>query len=736
MRRPVLLAVCTVASTCLLFPGTIKGVVVNAESGASMAKVSIYLAGTSHQASSDQTGAFVLAEIPPGEYALVATAVGFGLVKQKLVVPDSEPLELQIILTPGTEIRNEITVSAQSMSSRPELSQSEIHELKSVLLDDVFRAVQQLPGVVAHDDFDSGFALQGSGFDRVGMLFDGIPVYSFLHTIEGQKDTGSASVLSAELLQGLDLVPAGMSAESGAGSAGFLRLRSRAGNETRWRNLLSVSGSAVMGLSEGPLGNGSWIASARKSYIDWIVKRIEPDADLNFGFYDVFAKLVQRKGEKDSFGLSFFHGNTGEDSVLENLGFNTVDRGRFRSDLVHFSWDHVPTDRLNLSTHLYWQDAESLNKNRDGRVIWSNDQQLAGARVFADWKTLPSLLVSAGLTVEAWSGSNFEDYYDYRSKNWSTLSKFDEGTSRQELFVQTTYSPRKAVALTAGCNWSRLAAISGFPASPFLSVDIAPGRHRASLSYGETHQAPFLVQLFGQYGNRALKPERARVLQAVWAYSFEHAIEVRASAYRKAREDVPWRPEGQWRLVGNIITPPSSQPFQNVLSDRSTGAELQIRRKAVNGLAGWIGYGWGQSLWSERRSEWFPGGYDQRHGVSLFAQYRWTSQFDLSGKWRYATGLPIPTYVSARGNDYYLAAYRNLVRLPDYSRMDVRAAKSFNRDRYRLTLFLEVVNLLNRDNVRFAGVGRDDVNPTTGRIRDLDHTQFPILPTAGLAVEF
>ncbi|RPJ86431.1 MAG: hypothetical protein EHM18_06250 [Acidobacteria bacterium] len=734
--RALLFTACLLASTSLLFSGSIKGVVVNAESGTPMAKVSVYLAGTGHQTLSGPSGEFALEQVPPGEYALVATAVGFGLIKQKLTVSNTEPLELQIILAPGTEIRTEVTVSAESISSRPELSQSEIHELKSVLLDDVFRAVQQLPAVVSQDDFASGFALQGSGFDRVGMLFDGIPVYSFLHTIEGQKDTGSASVLSAELLQGLDLVPGGTSAESGSASAGFVRLRSRAGNESRWRSLLSVSGSAIMGLSEGPLGNGSWIASARKSYIDWIVKRIEPDADLNFGFHDFFAKVVQRKGQKDSFGLSFLSGNTGEDNVLENLGFNTVDRGRFRSDLVHFNWDHAASDRVNLSTHLYWQAAESLNRNRDGRVLWSNNQRVSGARALVDWRMMSNLLVSTGLTIEDWSGSNFEDYYDYRARTWSTLSQFEARTSRQETFLQSTYSPVKALALTAGCNWSRLAAVEGFPGSPFLSVEFAPGRHRTSISYGETHQSPFLVQLFGQYGNRALTPERSRVLQAAWAYRLQDGIEVRASGYRKTRQEVPWRPEGQWRLIGNVITPPSSLPFQNALRDRSKGAELQIRRNAVNGLAGWIGYGWGQSLWSERESEWFPGNYDQRHTLSLFAQYRWTSQLDLSGKWRYATGLPVPAYVSRQGDDYFVDAFRNQVRLSDYSRLDVRAAKSFNRDRYRLTLFVEVLNLLNRDNVRFAGVGRDDVNVKTGRIRDLDHTQFPILPTAGLAIEF
>lgn len=48
-----------------------------------------------------------------------------------------------------------------------------------------------------------------------------------------------------------------------------------------------------------------------------------------------------------------------------------------------------------------------------------------------------------------------------------------------------------------------------------------------------------------------------------------------------------------------------------------------------------------------------------------------------------------------------LSSRRNEVRLPVYSRVDVRANRSFNWSGRRLTLFAEVINVLNRDNVRF-----------------------------------
>jgi hypothetical protein len=718
------------------FAARLSGVVVNAENGLAMGKVTVYLASTPYRAVSAEGGRFEIDEVPAGQYTLLATAVGYGLVKQALTLAESDDVELEIILTPGTQISNEITVSAESLSAQPELSQSEIHELKSVFVDDVFRAIQQLPGVASSDDFNSGFAVQGSGFDRVGILFDGIPVYGFLHTVEGQSDTGSTSVLSAELMEGVDLVPGASSAEQGNSSGGFLRFRSRSGNETRWRNLLSVSGSAFMAVSEGPLGNGSWIGSVRKSYVDWIVKRIEPSAEMNFGYHDIFAKLVQRPGRKDSLALSFFHGNTGQENVQENLGQNTTDRGRFRSSLLHLQWSRVVNERMDFSAHAYWQGNESLNRNLEGKAIWSNEQRVAGVRTVTDFRLMPRLLFSAGLTAEDWKGSNFQDYYSYRTGNWETLSQFEKAAGRQELFAQSTFAPLPLLSVTAGANWNRMCIVKGISASPFVAVEIKPRSQALMLSYGKAAQLPFLVQMFGQYGNPDLRAETATVFQGAWAYRAPKSIELKVSGYHREREGVPWKSEGQWRLTPLGITPPSLTPFDNILKDRSKGAEARIGRRATSGLAGWIGYAWGQSLWSEKENAWFPGNYDQRHALSLFAQYRWSSQLDLSVKWKLATGMPIPAYVTYRGDTLYAAAFRNLARLPNYSRLDFRLAKSLNRDRYRMTLFFEVLNLANRDNVRFTGVGFDHVNLQTGRVSHMVHTQLPILPTAGLAVEF
>jgi len=63
----------------------------------------------------------------------------------------------------------------------------------------------------------------------------------------------------------------------------------------------------------------------------------------------------------------------------------------------------------------------------------------------------------------------------------------------------------------------------------------------------------------------------------------------------------------------------------------------------------------------------------------------------------------------------------------------VRVNKAFVQDRWRLTLFGEVINVFNRENVRF-----DDFNglDAFGRPRLSFEKTFPILPSLGIAVEF
>jgi outer membrane receptor protein involved in Fe transport len=80
-----------------------------------------------------------------------------------------------------------------------------------------------------------------------------------------------------------------------------------------------------------------------------------------------------------------------------------------------------------------------------------------------------------------------------------------------------------------------------------------------------------------------------------------------------------------------------------------------------------------------------------------------------------------------------LGEERNLLRVPAYSRLDVRATRAFFFKRSKLTLYAEISNVLDRTHYRYAGAS---INLPSGRVFFERDTLFPFLPAAGVTIEF
>ena len=76
---------------------------------------------------------------------------------------------------------------------------------------------------------------------------------------------------------------------------------------------------------------------------------------------------------------------------------------------------------------------------------------------------------------------------------------------------------------------------------------------------------------------------------------------------------------------------------------------------------------------------------------------------------------------------------RNQLRLSPYSRTDLRVNKSWTHDKWKLTLYGEVINLTNRTNYIFDSF--DGYNTKTFQSFLTLDTMFPILPSAGIVFE-
>jgi len=176
-------------------------------------------------------------------------------------------------------------------------------------------------------------------------------------------------------------------------------------------------------------------------------------------------------------------------------------------------------------------------------------------------------------------------------------------------------------------------------------------------------------------------------------------------------------------------------PLRNSQRGYSRGAQVFLQRRTANGFTGWISYAYGRAVISDGDlGVRFPSDYDQRHTVNAYVSRRLRPSVNVSARFTYGSGMPLPGFYRLDGTAYFLSSNRNALRAPNYERTDLRLNKAYVHKKSKATLFAEVVNLTNHHNRDFDTPGPYD--STTGRTYPNFFSMFPILPSAGIVYEF
>jgi outer membrane cobalamin receptor len=249
---------------------------------------------------------------------------------------------------------------------------------------------------------------------------------------------------------------------------------------------------------------------------------------------------------------------------------------------------------------------------------------------------------------------------------------------------------------------------------------------------GRYYQFPDFEQVFGRIGSRSLQAERAtNVSGGVEALLGDR---VRLSLEVFDREDRNlFFSVSEPRLDGGLFSFVEF-PLRNALDGHARGFEVTLQRRSANKLAGWISYSYLRTRLTDSQTGLsFVADNEQRHLLNAYASYRFTDTWNLSSVFRFGSGPPIPGFFTQVDGTYFLSTRRNEVRLPDYARWDVRVSKAFLFNRWKLTVTGEVLNLLNRENLRYAGF---DGFASTGLVFGHLDRVLPFLPSVGAVIEF
>jgi outer membrane cobalamin receptor len=295
----------------------------------------------------------------------------------------------------------------------------------------------------------------------------------------------------------------------------------------------------------------------------------------------------------------------------------------------------------------------------------------------------------------------------------------------------------KRLFISAGMRWDEMDASGSSTVSPQASVAYMPtASTKVQVSWGRYAQFPDVQELYSLYGSTRLRPEHATHYVAAVEQRLGGLARLRVQAYQRVDRDLLFRPFQEARLAAGQIIPDNFQaPITNSLRGYAKGVEVFLQKRTANRLTGWVSYALGYSRQRDALSgASFFSDQDQRHTVNVYLGYRIRPSVNLSAKWTYGSGFPVPGYFRREGDTYFLSSVRNGARLDPYQRTDVRINKSRTFDRWKITVYAEVVNMLNRPNYRFDSYNGYD--GTSGQAYVNFSNMFPILPSAGVMFEF
>ena len=628
---------------------------------------------------------------------------------------------------------------------------------------DIMRSIQLLPGVKAESDASSSFQVRGGTSAQNQVLFDLAPVYNSGHLAGLFSAFNEDALASATLYKGL------LPAQYGGASSAVLDITGKTGNRSGWHGGVSVGLLAAKGTIGGPIAKdkASLLVTARRTYMDLLLKASKDFRDNTLYFYDFNVKLDWTPDRRNQFFLTFFtsHDRTAVDKMADIRWSNLTADLKW---LHHFNGDTYAQTTAFLSNYLTDNGVDFLRMN-----LWykGHIRQTSLRQDFSFNLSPFNLNLRAGLQTSL---------YNVKSAEWQVLSKYDKEQRRaweNTGWVNGTFNLRPDLQASVGLRVNAFSPLGGS-----LYYDIEDNGEigwyynygeneivkthltlepRASISWQPTSQTSVKIgyartsQNLHALRNQSTSTPFDRYTMSSNIVKPETADQWSGGLYLMTpQQDYDFSIEGYYRQIRDVLDYKDGKSFSSEIEierlilageGKSYGVELCARKNSGR-LTGWIGY---TLSWSKTRidgingGQWYDANNDRRHDINIVGMYKLNNRWTINAAWVFNSGqaftAPSGKY-QVIDNWIYYYAERNGYRAPDYHRLDVSAVlKCGKRKEERGKRGVEsewvfgIYNLYNRYNPFLINFEDSD---NGARTKAKQYSLFGIVPSVAFNIQF
>ena len=697
---------------------TLSGFVTDADSGEALTRAVVAVQGLQLGAISNNSGYYAVKQVPAGTHVVSASHLGYQTRWDTLRFGADETVRLDVVLVPKpVDMGEQVSVEAERVSLRAK----PVQQLPALGEADLLRGLQLLPGIQAVSDISSGLYVRGGGPGHTAILLDHIPLYNPFHLF------GLFSTFNPDAIKEVDLYKGAYPAPYGRTLGTVLDVSNREGNRKRTSGRGGVSLISGRLLTEGPVGQGSWMLAGRRTYLDGVFSALRArgkDIPLNYFFYDLNGNINQRRGD-DTYTASAYWSQDDLRIELEDDEESFVNM-RWGNRALATRWTRAFSPALfghfTAAGSLY----ESVIALRflDAPVRIANSIRDLSLKGDLDCFANRHHTLSLGLLATLF------EFHSARSFNERAQLDLRQEPVLLEGYVQDEWRPGPTTRMQLGGRGTYFSTGDRWHFTPRLSLSQAlSDKVRVTAAGGVYRQHLQLITTEAFGGGDFWVPlddtvEPGRSYQAVTGVEWTPAPRYQFSV------------EAYYTDFANLVTVDAELPDDNDATHSeavfksggtgwASGVEVFLQRR-TGALTGWIGYALGRTrrTFPELNAgRPFPPKYDRRHDLSFVASYK-------MGAWRLGVILAYDTG-QAFTPPSESPAQRNSARLQPYHRLDVSARRSFGLWGANSEFYVQIFNVYSRRNEWFLQLDSVDPEVDPRKIR-----QLPIVPTLGFNFNF